>query len=203
MRSRQSRCILSVKGTRYLLSAGIFSLVAVGIVVAQDANGSDEKLRRALQTMQGSWEQNTSQSKSWGMDCAGTIKITRILSLNEIDEARHVVSGSYTREATGRMETSNAIARGLGAGRYGRPEFCVFADYNESTFFENRTYDVTITCSAIGDNCWLHAKETGCSGTCITHERTLTSPVDGGRAFLSVGGWYFSRRYTHCPNVPM
>jgi hypothetical protein len=194
MRSKTS-CQITSRGRMFrLLSVGIFSLLAVGAVVGQEVGRTEQKLKSTLQAMQGNWEQNASESKSWGMDCSGTIKITRTLWLNGIDEERHSITGTYTREANGRLNTSSTIARALRAGPYGHPESCVFEDYNESVFYETRTYDVTITCSRDGDNCWLQAEESNCSGTCINHKSTLRIPVDGGGAFMKLGDWYFSRR---------
>ena len=101
MKSKLRCQVFSGRGILCFLSAGIFSLLTVGVVVGQQASQPEEKLTHVLQGMQGNWEQNGTESKSWGMDCSGTIKITRTLWLNTIDEARHSITGTYTREANG------------------------------------------------------------------------------------------------------
>ena len=143
--------------------------------------------------MQGSWEQSETQNKSWGMDCSGKIQLTRTVSLDQIDEDKGTLMGTYTREANGRLDTSSTIARALRAGPDGQPETCVFDEYNESTFFETRTYNLTITCSEYG-GCRFQGEETDCSGTCISHDRSIWGFVDGGSGSLSLNDWHFSRR---------
>jgi hypothetical protein len=110
MKSGSSRKYMG-RGVFRFLSAGIFLLLAAGATLSQDTSG--EKLRTTLSAMQGNWEQNATDKKSWGMDCSGKIKITRTLSLDEIDEDKRSITGTYTRDSNGSLDTSSTVMRAL------------------------------------------------------------------------------------------